>query len=134
MGKLSFTPEETKSDLEGYERHWREHGFGLWGVEEKETGALVGRVGLAYHRLWPHDPEVGWLVDTAWQGRGFATEAGAACISYAFEELEFERLISICTDENVASRRVMKKLGLEPWREIDDPVFGLQLMVHARER
>jgi RimJ/RimL family protein N-acetyltransferase len=134
MGKPSFTREETEADLARHEDHWREHGFGLWAAEEKKTGALVGRAGLAYHRLWPDDPEVGWLIDTAWQGRGLATEAGAACISYAFEELGFERVVSICTAENAASRRVMEKLGLEPWREVDDPLLGLTLMVHARER
>jgi hypothetical protein len=40
MHRLSFTRKEMEADLERYERHWREHGFGLWAAEEKETGAL----------------------------------------------------------------------------------------------
>jgi RimJ/RimL family protein N-acetyltransferase len=134
MGKASFTPAETEADLDRYGQHWQRHGFGLWAAEEKESRALVGRAGLAYHRLWPDDPEVGWLIDTPWQGRGLATEAGAACISYAFEELGFGRVVSICTAENTASRRVMEKLGLEPWREVDDVLLGRTLVVHARDR
>jgi RimJ/RimL family protein N-acetyltransferase len=134
MGKLTFTREEVESDLERYERHWQEHGFGLWAAEEKESGALIGRVGLAYHRVWPADPEVGWLIDTPWQGRGLATEAGEACVRYGFDELGFERIVSICTADNAASRRVMEKLGLRLWHEIHDPKLGLDLLLHARER
>ena len=107
MGKPSFTREEMEADLRRVERHWGEHGFGLWAAEERGSGELVGRVGLAYHRVWPSDPEVGWLIDSPWQGRGLATEAGAACLEYAFGELGFERVVSICTAENAASRRVM---------------------------
>ena len=134
MGKPSFSREESEAHLARFERHWAEHGFGLWAAEEKETGALIGRVGLAYHREWPHDPEVGWLIDRPWQGRGLATEAGAACIDYAFGELDFARVVSICTAENTPSRRVMEKLGFTPWREVDDSVFGLRLIVHKRDR
>jgi RimJ/RimL family protein N-acetyltransferase len=134
MHRLSSTREEMEADLERYELHWQEHGFGLWAAEEKDTGELVGRVGLAFHRVWPSDPEVGWLIDTRRQGRGLATEAGAACLRYGFDELDFERIVSICTAENVASRRVMEKLGLRPWRHVHDPKLDLDLLVHACER
>jgi RimJ/RimL family protein N-acetyltransferase len=134
MGKSSFTREETETHFDRYERHWEEHGFGLWAAEEKQTRSLVGRAGLAYHRMWPSDPEVGWLIDTPWQGQGLATEAGAACIAYGFEELGLLRLVSISTPENAASRRVMEKLGFREWQELDDPTLGLTLLLHVRER
>jgi len=134
MGKPSFSRDETAVHLTQYKSHWAAHGFGLWAAEEKESGALIGRVGLAYHREWPHDPEVGWLIDTAWQGQGLATEAGRACVDYAFGELDFPRVVSICTAENLASRRVMEKLGFRPWDEVEDSVFGLRLIVHKRDR
>lgn len=134
MGKLSFSRAETEADLERYDRHWQQHGFGLWAAEDKESGILIGRVGLAYHRVWPDDPEVGWLIDTPWQGMGLATEAGAACLRYAFGELGFKRIVSICTAENAASRRVMEKLGLHLWQEIYDPKLGLELLLYVREQ
>jgi RimJ/RimL family protein N-acetyltransferase len=134
MGKPSFTREETEVMLADVELHWQAHGFGLWAAEEKETEALIGRVGLSYHREWPDDPEVGWLIDSPWQGRGLATEAGAACIAYAFDDLGFERVVSITTAENAASRRVMAKLGFTPRQEVRDSVFGLKLIVHALDR
>jgi len=133
MPKLSFTREEMEADIERYERHWAEHGFGLWAAEDKEGGKLIGRVGLSYHRVWPDDPEVGWLIDSRWQGKGLATEAGAACLRYAFGELGFKRVVSICTAENAASRRVMEKLGLRFWQDIHDSKHDLALLLHVRE-
>jgi len=131
MGQDSYTREESEAALGRYLRHWDEHGFGLLAVEEKETGTLIGRSGVQYHRMWPDDPEVGWLIDAPWQGQGLATEAGAACIRRAFDGLGFERVVSICTPENLASRRVMEKLGFAVHREVEDPRLGLLLWVHA---
>jgi hypothetical protein len=51
--------------FDGWERHWAELGFGLLALEWRETGALVGRSGVAYHRAWPDDPEVGCAIDPA---------------------------------------------------------------------
>lgn len=96
-----------------HEAHWAERGFGLLAVEWRETGELIGRTGPQYHRAWPDDPEVGWSIDPAWWGRGIATEAGRASIDWAFGDLGFERVVSITTEANVASRRVMEKLGFE---------------------
>jgi RimJ/RimL family protein N-acetyltransferase len=62
------------------------------------------------------------------------TEAGAACLGYAFEDLGFERVVSITTAENAASRRVIAKLGFSSWQEVRDSVFGLRLIVHALDR
>ena len=71
------TRAQSDEAFDRWERHWGEHGFGLLAVEWQETGELIGRVGPQFHRLWPHDPEVGWALDPAWWGRGIATEAGA---------------------------------------------------------
>jgi RimJ/RimL family protein N-acetyltransferase len=133
MGRVS-SREQTEAVAERFLDHWTEHGFGWMTVWEKETEALVGRSGVAFHRLWPDDPEVGWLIDTPWQGRGYATEAGAACVRHAFGELGLERVVSICTPENLASRRVMEKLGFRVWRELDDRSLELTLLLHVRER
>ena len=133
MGRVA-SRELTEAVAERFLAHWEEHGFGWMTVWEKETGALVGRSGPGFHRLWPDDPEVGWLIDTPWQGRGYATEAGAACIDYAFGELCFERVVSICTPENAASRRVMEKLGFRLWRELPDRTLDLDLLLHRLDR
>ena len=113
-------------------RHWDEHGFGSLLVEWSATGELVGRTGPQFHRVWPHDPEVGWGVDPAWWGRGIATEAGAAAVAWTFGELGFVRVVSIATEDNVASRRVMAKLGFRVHAKI--PSEWGELWVHALDR
>ena len=101
-----------------YRRQWAEHGFGIWAVEERESGRFVGRIGLQFHSLWPEDPEVGWSLDPGVWGRGYATEGGAAAVRHAFEALGFERVVSIVHPENAPSIRVMDRLGLQRWREV----------------
>jgi RimJ/RimL family protein N-acetyltransferase len=132
MGFVS-TREQSEAVAERFLAHWDEHGFGWMTVWEKETDTLVGRSGLAFHRAWPRDPEVGWLIDTPWQGRGYATEAGAACLAHGFS-LGFDRIVSICMPENAPSRRVMEKLGFRVWHELHDTKLDLTLLVHLRER
>lgn len=134
MGRAPFTREESAASLARHLRHWEEHGFGLWAVEERTSGMLIGRAGVAFHRVWPHDPEVGWLIDTPWQGRGLATEVGEACVDFGFEQLGAERLVSICTPDNDASRRVMAKLGFQFLEDVGDPQLGIRLWIHALER
>ena len=133
MGRPPMTREESEEALARYRRHWDEHGFGIWAVELRETGELVGRTGLSYHRAWPDDPELGWLIDPAHTGRGLATEGGAASAEYGFGVLRVPRLVSICVEENVESRRVMEKLGFHPHERVHFEPLGIELLVHARD-
>jgi RimJ/RimL family protein N-acetyltransferase len=119
--------------LVAWERHWQEHGFGLLAVEDRATGTLVGRSGIQFHTLWPQDPEVGWGIDPDWWGRGLATEAGAACVGWAFRELGLERVVSIAQPANVASIRVMEKLGFRVVAKRDSEAWGI-VLVHALDR
>jgi RimJ/RimL family protein N-acetyltransferase len=131
MGRGTMTLEESADALARYRSHWDEHGFGLWAAELLGTGELVGRIGLSYHRAWPGDPELGWLIDPAHVGLGLATEGGAAGVEYGFGAFGAQRLVSICTEENVESRRVMEKLGFRLHEQIPFEEFGITLWVHA---
>jgi RimJ/RimL family protein N-acetyltransferase len=126
------TREQTDAALARWARHWDEHGFGIFVVEWRETREPVGRVGVQYHKEWAEEPEVGWAVDPAWWGRGIATEAGGACVEWGFGELGFDRLVSITTEPNLASRNVMHKLGFVVHAYVPSE-WGL-LWVHARDR
>ena len=117
-----------------YRAHWAEHGFGIWAAEERGSGAFVGRIGVQFHRLWPHDPEVGWALDPSFWGRGYATEGGEASLRHAFDTLGCDRVVSIVLPENAASIRVMDRLGIEPYREVWWPEGAATLEVRAIER
>ena len=131
---LSGVQTRAQSDeaFDRWQRHWDEHRFGLLAVEWRETGELIGRTGPQYHRMWPHDPEIGWALDPAWWGRGIATEAGAASVEWVFGPLDFARAVSITTEANVASLNVMAKLGFRFDRYVDSE-WGT-LWVHVRDR
>jgi len=120
--------EGTRQQLSSFVFHWEEHGFGLWAVEERSSGRLIGRIGLVNHDDWnasPHDAEVGWALERATWGRGLATEGGAAALRFGFKTKRMERIVSIAHRDNAASQRVMEKLGLQregatTWR--DQPI------------
>jgi RimJ/RimL family protein N-acetyltransferase len=126
------TREGSDAAFDRWQQHWVDHGFGLLAVEWKETGELIGRTGPQFHRYWPNDPEVGWALDPAWWGRGIATEAGAAAVAWGFGELGYARLVSITTEENLASRKVMAKLGFELHERV--PSEWGDLWIHRLDR
>ena len=133
MGRGPWSRAEAEASIERTLESYRRHGFGVWLAEDRATGEPVGRVGLSYHRAWPDDPEVGWWIDPARWGEGLATEAGAAVVEHAFATLRVPRVVSLTTESNVASRRVMEKLELRKLTEVPFPELGLVLWVHARE-
>jgi ribosomal-protein-alanine N-acetyltransferase len=96
-------------------KSWSEHGLGPWAVIEKTTGSWIGKLGPELLEDWPgeYKIEVGWILHQAWWGQGLATEGAIASIHYAFEELNLEEVISVTVPDNSASRRVMKKAGLD---------------------
>ncbi|MBI1913994.1 MAG: GNAT family N-acetyltransferase [Planctomycetes bacterium] len=90
--------------------HWQLRGYGLWAVEEKASGVLVGRVGFWEPEGWPAF-EVGWTLRRAWWGRGFATEAARAALDHAFRRMGRMHVISLIRAGNLASVRVAERLG-----------------------
>jgi RimJ/RimL family protein N-acetyltransferase len=111
--------------------HWKIRGYGLWAAEEKATGRLVGRIGLYRPEGWP-GLEVGWLVERARWGEGFASEGGAASLDYAFEALGAARVISVIEPPNAASIRVAEKLGERFFER--RLLQGKQVSIYAIER
>ena len=95
--------------------HWEIRGFGLWAVEERSSGDLIGRIGLYQPEGWP-GLEVGWLVERSRWGEGFATEGALVARDHAFATRDVDRLISVILPGNAASVRVAEKLG-ETFRE-----------------
>ncbi|MCB8927665.1 MAG: GNAT family N-acetyltransferase [Ardenticatenaceae bacterium] len=92
--------------------HWQEHGYGLWAVEERTTGALLGRCGLQLITE-TNEVEIDFILDPACWGQGFATEAGLASLKFGFEQLNLAEVVGIVHPENLASQRVLQKLGMQ---------------------
>ncbi len=89
---------------------WQIQGFAMFSVLEKASGRWIGRIGPWHPEGWPGD-EVGWsLVRAAW-GKGYATEAAAAAMDWAFDVLGWEQVIHTIDPANTGSIGVAKRLG-----------------------
>lgn len=91
--------------------HWREHGFGPWVVVHKTDQALIGHCGLKY---WPDstDVEVFYALAKPYWGQGLATEGALASLRYGFDVRDLDHIIAAAFVDNVASRRVLEKIGM----------------------
>ncbi len=89
---------------------WALLGFGMFSVIEKATGAWVGRVGPWRPEGWP-GAEVGWGIAADRGGRGYATEAAAAAMDWAFDVLGWQKVIHCIDPRNAPSQGVARKLG-----------------------
>jgi RimJ/RimL family protein N-acetyltransferase len=95
--------------------HRDRHGFGPWAVELRETGETIGFVGMlvpSFHTHFTPCVEMGWRLSSAHWGKGLATEAARAVVDEAFDHHDFLELVAFTVPENLASRRVMEKLGM----------------------
>lgn len=112
--------------------HWALHGFGMFVVEEKQTGRYVGRVGPWFPAGWP-GLEVGWAITTGFRGKGYAVEAATASIDWVFAHFEIDRIVHTIRPDNLASQNVARRLGATIEGEVE--LFGhvTDLWVTRRE-
>jgi RimJ/RimL family protein N-acetyltransferase len=90
--------------------HWSLRGYGWWGVEDRRTGAFLGRIGLYYPEGWPCI-EIGWLLRRDVWGAGLATEGAIAALDFAFDVVGARHVISLIDPRNTRSIRVAEKIG-----------------------
>lgn len=113
-----FDPPQIQELLERDRRHWDQHGFGPWVLEDSD-GAFVGRGGLAWTSI--DDVlmvELPWSIEPARHGEGLATKAARRAIGHA-GSLGFEAVVALILPHNVASRRVAEKVGMQAAEEVE---------------
>ena len=124
----AFSEQEVRDWLDRQRRRYREDGFGLWAVEDRETGEFLGQTGLTYQD-WNgrRVVEVGYLFRRDRWHKGYATEAAMACRDYAFSRLGCEAVYSIIRDTNEASRRVALRNGMRKVGAIVKHYYGIDM-------
>jgi RimJ/RimL family protein N-acetyltransferase len=134
----TMSREASDSFVDRIQRHWDEHGWGLWAVEVPGVAPFVGYVGL-----WPADyvaegmVEVGWRLAATYWGYGYATEAAREALRVGFEEVGLDEIVSFTVPQNVRSRRVMERIGLgrDPAGDFEhprvDPIAHPHLVPHV---
>ena len=92
-------------------KNYDEYGFGLWAMELLSDGKFIGDAGITYQTVENQRIlEIGWHVHQDFRARGYATEAGQACLKFGFNILNAITLSSIVDSANSASRKVASRV------------------------
>lgn len=109
----TLSREQTAGILYRRLKHWHDHGFGVWALIDKQTQELVGHCGLHYLSNTPPEVELTYTIKPAYWRQGLATEAARAVLQWGFTELKFNRIAAVTGPSNLASQRVLEKLGMK---------------------
>ncbi|MEZ5344517.1 MAG: GNAT family N-acetyltransferase [Pyrinomonadaceae bacterium] len=107
---VPFDQNRTLDFIYKMERSTRQRGYARWKVVERSTGETIGSCGYGFMEE-TSEIELGYLFARRFWGNGYATEAAAASADYGFNILGFREIISLTSPENVASQKVLQKIG-----------------------
>ena len=108
-----------------------QRGVTIWLAHDRETGELVGFCGFWIAPSFP-EPQLLYALLERWTGRGVATEMARAAIAHARTERGFEEIVADVDEINVASVRVLEKLGFERVG-VQPGAFGNVLLLRLRQ-
>ncbi len=110
-----WSEEKSRDCVANFRKHFAENGFGFFAVELKENQEFIGFVGILKVPFESHFTpaiEIGWRLASKHFGKGYATEAAREVLEFAWDELHLKEVVSFTTESNLASRRVMEKIGM----------------------
>jgi ribosomal-protein-alanine N-acetyltransferase len=110
-GKGARNREEAEAMFERMLERGRTNSYSMWAVTERHHDALIGWCGMQ-DLPGSADVEVGWILDSPYWGRGLATEAARAAISYGFERVALKAVVAVAMPENIRSTNVMRRVGM----------------------
>ncbi|WP_428410208.1 GNAT family N-acetyltransferase [Hyphococcus sp.] len=90
--------------------HWPLRGYGMWSLEERDSGEMIGGAGLVWPEGWPRSELTWWIIPSA-RRKGYALEASRAVIAYAYDKLNWAQVETHMNDDNDAARKLALKLG-----------------------
>lgn len=102
--------------------HWRRYGFGQWAIVARERpGVVIGFGGLAWRNYGGVERlNLGYRFAVEAWGRGYATELGVAALRHAAEDLRESPVYALVRPSNLASIRVLEKIGMQRAGDLDD--------------
>lgn len=123
----AMTRDESAASLARLQDQWTREDWGLFALERRDDGAVVGFCGLApvrWEAAFAPKVEIGWRLAHEHWGHGYATEAAGRVLDWVFNELRWPEIISFTREENYKSHAVMQRLGMrrEPEYDFDLPI------------
>lgn len=124
----TLTREQSDASAARLQAHIAEHGFGFWAVEVPGIAPFIGFVGLqhvSFAASFTPAVEAGWRLARAHWDKGYATEAARAALGHGFGPLGLAEIVSFAVPGNLASRRVMERVGFQrdPAADFDHPAM-----------
>lgn len=105
------TKAEVKGLLDKYIGSYEREDYYRWAVIEKASGECIGQIAYFLVDSKNHFAEIEYCIGSAFQCKGYATEATKAVIDYGFNEMNLHK-VQICTKTiNAPSKRVIEKCG-----------------------
>lgn len=109
--------------------NYRVFGFGLWAVEQKETGRFIGDCGLTIQNIdGAFKPEIGFHINKRFWRRGYGSEAARACRDWAFTHTPIGEIYSYTKKTNLASQATAMANGMELVKEYEEEDRGPHLV------
>ena len=128
----------TAEDAENYIKnrflpHYEKHGFGNCLIVEKSTGKKIGAVGV-FVRDGLNVPDIGFSFLPEFEGKGYGFEASSKLMETVFTDFGLKKISAITTKENIASQKLIEKLGLKYLKMIKLPDDEVELMYYEIEK
>ncbi|MBX3064699.1 MAG: GNAT family N-acetyltransferase [Anaerolineae bacterium] len=111
-GGAPRTIDQSKKSTEYFVKHWAEHGYGLFAVIHRADDRLIGHCGLNVLKE-DGSVEIAYAIAKPYWGQGLTTEASQAVVDHGFDVLKIAQIIGLAVPTNIASRRVMEKIGMK---------------------
>lgn len=108
------------------------YGYGMWVIEEKESGKVIGRAGLESKEGF-EGLELGFMLGVDYQHKGYAYEACSAILKYGTDELGIHKFCAFVNSDNAASGRLCERLGFKAYSTVRRNEMNVEQMMVERE-
>ena len=134
---IIHTIEDSQEIIANIRHHYKNNGIGRWAVIEKATNQFMGWCGLQLEtKTVNHHTnfyDLGYRLIKRYWGFGFATESAKAVLTYGFDKLCISEVFADADINNVASKKVLKKVGLRHIETFDDEGYAVAWFTIKRQ-
>ena len=125
---VAISRESAAKSIADFIAHWQQRGYGIWAIIDNTSSQMIGYCGLRYLAELD-EVELLYGLAKAYWGRGIATQAAKAAVSYGFNVAKLSRLIAMALPHNLASIKVIEKAGLQYEKQVH--MFNLDVLYYS---